>query len=34
MPLNENQALGDVRPNWKQKPGMPDNWNARSAWEK
>jgi hypothetical protein len=23
----------DVRPNWKEKPGMPDNWQGRSAWE-
>jgi hypothetical protein len=21
----------DVRPNWKEKPGMPDDWQARSA---
>jgi hypothetical protein len=24
----------DVRPNWKEKPGMPDNWEGRPAWEK
>ena len=24
----------DVRPNWKQKPGMPDSWEGRSAWDK
>jgi hypothetical protein len=21
----------DVRPNWKEKPGMPDSWEGRSA---
>jgi len=21
----------DVRPNWKEKPGMPDGWQGRSA---
>jgi hypothetical protein len=24
----------DVRPNWKEAPGMPDSWQGRSAWEK
>jgi hypothetical protein len=24
----------DVRPNWKEKPGMPDDWEGRPAWEK
>jgi hypothetical protein len=24
----------DVRPNWKEAPRMPDNWEARPAWEK
>jgi len=24
----------DVRPNWKEKPGMPDSWEGRSAWDK
>jgi hypothetical protein len=24
----------DVRPNWKERPGMPDDWDARSAWKK
>jgi hypothetical protein len=24
----------DVRPNWKEKPGMPDSWEGYSAWEK
>jgi hypothetical protein len=23
----------DVRPHWKEKPGMPENWAARSAWK-
>ena len=23
----------DVRPNWKEKPGMPDNWQGRPAWD-
>jgi hypothetical protein len=23
----------NVRPNWKEKPGMPDNWQGRSAWD-
>jgi len=23
----------DVRPNWKEAPGMPDNWQGRSAWD-
>jgi hypothetical protein len=23
----------DVRPNWKEKAGMPDGWQGRSAWE-
>jgi hypothetical protein len=23
-----------VRPNCKEEPGMPDNWDARPAWEK
>jgi hypothetical protein len=23
----------DVRPNWKEKAGMPDTWQVRSAWE-
>jgi hypothetical protein len=23
----------DVRPNWKEAPGMPDNWQGRPAWE-
>jgi hypothetical protein len=23
----------DVRPNWNEKPGMPDNWEARPAWD-
>jgi hypothetical protein len=22
------------RPNWKEKAGMPDNWEGRSAWDK
>jgi hypothetical protein len=26
-------GLVDVRPNWKEKPGMPDNWEGRSARE-
>jgi hypothetical protein len=26
-------AAVDVRPNWKEKPGMPDDWQGRSAWE-
>jgi len=24
----------DVRPNWKEKPGMPDSWEGRSAGDK
>jgi hypothetical protein len=24
----------DVRPNWKEAQGMPDNWEGRPAWEK
>jgi hypothetical protein len=24
----------DVRSNWKEQPGMPDNWQARPAWER
>jgi hypothetical protein len=24
----------DVRPNWKEAPGMPDDWEGRLAWEK
>jgi hypothetical protein len=24
----------DVRPNWKEKAGMPDSWQARQSWEK
>jgi hypothetical protein len=24
----------DVRPNWKESPGMPDNWEGPSAWKK
>src|SRR6476620_4709401 len=24
----------DVRPNWKEQPGMPDNWKGRPAREK
>jgi hypothetical protein len=24
----------DVRPNWKEKPGMPDNWQGRDAWKR
>ena len=24
----------EVRPNCKEKSGMPDSWQARSAWEK
>jgi hypothetical protein len=24
----------DVRPNWKEQPGMPDGWEGRPAWEK
>ena len=23
----------DVRPNWSEAPGMPDDWQGRSAWE-
>jgi hypothetical protein len=23
----------DVRPNWQEAPGMPDDWQGRSAWE-
>ncbi len=23
----------DVRPNWKEKAGMPDDWHCRPAWE-
>jgi hypothetical protein len=23
----------DVRPNWKEQPGMPDDWEARPAWK-
>jgi hypothetical protein len=23
----------DVRPNWKEQPGTPDNWQGRPAWE-
>jgi hypothetical protein len=23
----------DVRPNWKEKPGIPDSWEGRPAWE-
>jgi hypothetical protein len=23
----------DVRPNWKEAPGMPDSWQGRSAWK-
>lgn len=24
----------DVRPNWKEKSGMPDSWHGHPAWEK
>jgi hypothetical protein len=24
----------DVRLNWKEKPGMPDNWLGRPAWDR
>jgi hypothetical protein len=24
----------NVRPNWKERAGMPDNWEGRPAWEK
>ena len=24
----------DVRPNWKEAPGMPDNWQGRDAWKR
>jgi hypothetical protein len=23
----------DARPNWKEKPGMPDRWGGRPSWE-
>ena len=23
----------DVRPNWKEKSGMPDDWQGRPAWD-
>jgi hypothetical protein len=23
----------DVRPNWKEAPGMPDSWEGRPGWE-
>jgi hypothetical protein len=23
----------DVRPNWKEAPGMPNDWQGRSVWE-
>jgi len=25
-------VIDDVRPNWKEQPGMPDSWQARSVW--
>jgi hypothetical protein len=24
----------DVRPNWKEAPGMPENWQGRDAWKR
>lgn len=24
----------DVRPNWKERAGMPDSWEGRDAWKK
>jgi hypothetical protein len=29
----EHDKRVDVRRNWKEKPGMPDDWQGRSAWE-
>jgi hypothetical protein len=39
MPLNKGKGYSrrrrwvDVRPNWKERPGMPDSWQGRPAVE-
>jgi hypothetical protein len=33
MIVRSSSRLIDVRPNWKEKPGMPGSWEGRSVSE-